>query len=296
MTSLGAAHTTDQLVPTVGRIAEASGAGMVLCATDDAALAIELQERTDLAVVAATHDVAARDELERAGITVVTVRTQVADKYRQARLAAGSALAAGAAEEGQLVVCVVGHGTSLGGGDLVVVTRLDDTSRIEGISDLVSLTDGVSPTVFEALLEIASRIGQVASRGKRLGALFVIGDSGRVQDGARQLVLNPLSGHAEDERRITNPAIHDTLVELAKLDGAFVLRGDGLILTCGVYLASADTEVVVPSGLGARHVTAAAVTGRTRAAAVVVSATDGAVRVFSGGRMVLRHQPDHPFG
>lgn len=107
---------------------------------------------------------------------------------------------------------------------------------------------------------------------------------------SRQLVLNPLRGHDEDDRNITDPDLHDTLVELAKLDGAFVLRGDGLILTGGVFLAGGHDRVAVVAGLGARHVTAAAVTGRTAAAAVVVSATDGAIRVFSDGQMVLHRQ------
>lgn len=50
------------------------------------------------------------------------------------------------------------------------------------------------------------------------------------------------------------------------------------------------------AGLGARHAAAAAVTARTAATGVVVSATDGNVRVFSGGRMVLRMDPDIEHG
>jgi diadenylate cyclase len=48
--------------------------------------------------------------------------------------------------------------------------------------------------------------------------------------------------------------------------------------------------------LGARHAAAAAVTARTAATGVVVSATDGNVRVFSAGRMVLRMDPDIEHG
>jgi len=52
----------------------------------------------------------------------------------------------------------------------------------------------------------------------------------------------------------------------------------------------------LPSGLGARHYAAAAVTMRTDATAVVVSATDGNVRAFSNGTMVLQIDPDVPHG
>jgi DNA integrity scanning protein DisA with diadenylate cyclase activity len=44
-------------------------------------------------------------------------------------------------------------------------------------------------------------------------------------------------------------------------------------------------------GLGARHTAAAAVTLETKAVAITVSQTTGAVRVFKGGEIVLElHQ------
>ena len=93
---------------------------------------------------------------------------------------------------------------------------------------------------------------------------------------------------------LTNPDIYDALVELSKLDGAFVVRGDGFIQSAGVFLAS--VEIDLPAGLGARHMAAAAVTKRTAATAVVVSATDGNVRVFSAGKLVLHMDPDVAHG
>ena len=50
------------------------------------------------------------------------------------------------------------------------------------------------------------------------------------------------------------------------------------------------------AGLGARHAAAAAVTMRSKATAVVVSATDGNVRAFSGGKMVLQIDPEVSHG
>ena len=91
---------------------------------------------------------------------------------------------------------------------------------------------------------------------------------------------------------LTNPDIHDALVELSKLDGAFVVRGDGFIQAAGVFLTSPPTETELVSGLGTRHAAAAAVTMRTRATAIVVSATDGQVRGFSGGKMVIQIDPE----
>ena len=90
---------------------------------------------------------------------------------------------------------------------------------------------------------------------------------------------------------LLDPETHEMIIELAKLDGAFVVRGDGLVRTAGTFLAASGVDVEVPKGLGARHVAAAAVTARTRACAIAISATDSYVRVFSGGRVVLEMDP-----
>lgn len=281
------------LATMASRVATAVDADAIICATELVGLARRLADADPTRrLIVASHNAQTLEDLQDDGIDVVAVTTLVEDRYRQARVVTASVLASRALDDGDLVVCVVGHGTSLGGGDLIMVTALDETSQIMGVGDLVSLTDGVSPTVLESLLEVADRIGRVSQRGKRLGAMFVIGDSDRVQEGARQLVLNPLRGHDEKHRKITDPNLHDTLVELAKLDGAFVLRGDGLLLASGVFLTGGDEPVELPAGLGTRHVTAAAITARTAAAAVVVSSTDGDTRVFSGGRMVLHRRVD----
>ena len=70
----------------------------------------------------------------------------------------------------------------------------------------------------------------------------------------------------------------------------------GLGFWPGVFLAPADVEIELPAGLGARHAAAAAVTKRTTATAVVVSATDGNLRTFSGGKMVLQMDPEVAYG
>ena len=81
-------------------------------------------------------------------------------------------------------------------------------------------------------------------------------------------------------------------VELSKLDGAFVLRGDGFIQAAGVFLTSPPAETELVSGLGTRHAAAAAVTMRTAATAIIVSATDGLVQAFSGGKLALQIDPE----
>jgi DNA integrity scanning protein DisA with diadenylate cyclase activity len=192
---------------------------------------------------------------------------------------------------GDLVLCAVGHVLVHGRGDLIMVTDVEAGAEDVALHEMVKLTDGIRPPVLQAALEVACRIGQVSSRGKQIGALIVLGDSDRVLEGARQLIPNPFQGHEMADRMLTNTTVQDALIELAKIDGAVVIRGDGFIRTAGAFLTVSASKVEVPAGLGARHATGAAISARTDATAVVVSSTDGNVRAFAGGQLVLQLDP-----
>lgn len=284
---------TIQLAALTAQIAEVARADVVICSTETGELARRIRQAApDRRVIAATLSDSGYRQLEAEGFEVVRLPARVSDRYRQARLALGVAVREGRSEKGDVAVCAVGHGTSLGDGDLVLVTDVEEANSACVISDLERVTEGIPPRVLSRILEIAGEIGRVVRRGRNSGALFVLGDSERVLEGTRQLVMNPFRGHPPEERMVTNSDIRDTLVELAKLDGAFIIRGDGMIRTAGAYLEWAEHDLEVPPGLGARHVAAAAVTTRTDAAAVVVSETDGYVRVFADGKLVMQMDPD----
>jgi len=279
----------------IGEVARSVRCDAVICGTETGELFRHLHEIGEhLRLVAATANADTRDALSREGFEVVRLAVRVAHKYTQARFAVAAALNAGKVSTGQLVVCAIGHDLCNGGGDLVLVTDVEPSAGELRLSELVKLTDGIRPDALQIVLDVASQIGRVTRTGKPLGALFLLGDSEKVLERSRQLILNPFEGHDEANRTVMNPDIHEMLVELAKLDGAFVLRGDGFIRTAGTFLAATTTDVSVPRGLGARHLTAAAVTARTNATAVVVSATDGDVRVFARGELVLRMDPELP--
>ena len=126
------------------------------------------------------------------------------------------------------------------------------------------------PKALDFAVTIACKIGGTARRGKRIGVILMLGNSLKVLEGSRQLISNPFKGHEHAARTHTNMDIHDAFVELSKLDGAFVVRGDGFIQTAGVFLAAFEVDVELPGGLGARHAAAAAVTARTAATGSVV--------------------------
>jgi DNA integrity scanning protein DisA with diadenylate cyclase activity len=274
-------------------VARTVAAEAVICGVDAPALVLELIEIAgDLRVVAATPNAETYATLVSLGCDTLKLSVQSMDKYKQGRYTVSIALESGEVAPGDVVVCAIGHGLCRGDADIILVTDLEAGTLDVALSDLVKLTDGIRPTVLEATLHVACMIGAASRGGKPVGAAFVVGDSSEVLKRSKQLILNPFAGHEEYDRMLVRSETHEMLMELAKLDGAFVVRGDGLVRTAGTFLGASDVEVEIAPGLGARHVAAAAMTAATTATAVVVSATDGFVRAFSGGELVLQMDPD----
>lgn len=144
----------------------------------------------------------------------------------------------------------------------------------------------VDVRVVEATMQVASDLAREGREKSPVGALFVLGDTERVMKHSRQVVLNPFQGHPPQDRNITDPRSWETIKEFAQIDGAIVVRDDGVVEAAGRYIEVRD-PTDLPSGLGGRHLAAAAVTTETKAVAITVSET-GVVRIFSDGRILLR--------
>jgi len=59
------------------------------------------------------------------------------------------------------------------------------------------------------------------------------------------------------------------------------------------YVDSSAADVTLSKGLGARHWAAAAISRATQAVAVTVSQSNGTVRIFQNGEVMLRVEPIH---
>jgi diadenylate cyclase len=290
-------RSDEDLARMIVNVANVAQVDAIICATETGLFAKLLHSISgQIRVVAATTKRDTYDVLLQAGLESILLPLRAIDKYSQVRHVVSVALKSSMVSIGDLIICALGRDVYKEEGDLVVLTEVEHSVGHLSIIDFLKLTDAIQPKVLEIAIAIACKIGRTARRGKRLGTIFMLGDSVRVLKDSKQLIPNPFQGHDEASRRLTKPAIHDAIVELAKLDGAFVIRGDGFIQTSGTFLSSPKVEIAIPSGLGARHVAAAAVTKRTNSTAVVVSATDGNVRVFSGGAMVLHIDPEVPYG
>ena len=194
-------------------------------------------------------------------------------------------------KDGDTILALAGHGPERTL-DTLVRIRLGDEDDEPIRVDSLDLGPEFRSQVVEALIHVSMEIGAEGYEGHPTGTILVIGDSTSVMEKSRQLTLNPFAGMSEVDRNCMDPPIRDAIKTFAMLDGAFVIREDGVVLAAGRYLqVAANKDAKVPMGLGARHTAAAAVTLETNAVAITVSQTTGAVRVFKGGEIVLElHQ------
>jgi diadenylate cyclase len=139
--------------------------------------------------------------------------------------------------------------------------------------------------ILESLVELAVEIAREGREGQRIGTLFTLGDEEAVLAKSRPLILDPLLGHSESSRHLSNPGLRGTVKELAQLDGAFVISGRGSVLSACRYLDAVASEVELPLGLGSRHIAAANMSAITNAVTVVVSESS-VVRLFCHGKLV----------
>jgi DNA integrity scanning protein DisA with diadenylate cyclase activity len=204
----------------------------------------------------------------------------------QIKLATLVAAAESLIRVGDRIVCLTGID---GSGTIDTIIVLDMGTEIEMFASAAAdpLPADVTPAVFERLLTLSSEMGLEGREGRPVGTIFVVGDSERVLSQSHQLVINPFHGYPESERNVLDPRLEETLKEFSAIDGAFVIRGDGVVLSSGRYLAShGKLEEPLPQGLGTRHEAAASITMTTDAVALCISQSTGTISIFKQGRLI----------
>jgi len=142
-----------------------------------------------------------------------------------------------------------------------------------------------NPEVLETTIEIAVEIARQGVE-KSCGTLFVVGDEEEVLKRSKPLILDPLERYPKAAKDIRDANVQGTIKELAKLDGAFIISGDGYVLSAARYIEASSRGINLPMGFGSRHMAAASISRETDAVAVVVSEDDGGVRIFDDGELV----------
>ena len=202
------------------------------------------------------------------------------------KIAAMKGLSSGIVEDEDKIVFITGT-HKIGSFDSIIVVDIGKEFEILASSSVSDIAENLKPEVFEAVLNLSLELASQGREGKPVGTIFVIGDHEKVLQLSRQMIINPFQGYPEEERNIMDPALRETIKEFSAVDGAFVIREDGVVMAAGRHLSAALEKEDFPHGLGSRHVAAAGITSVTDAAAIVISESTGEVRIFKKGNIFM---------
>ena len=208
-------------------------------------------------------------------------------RINQIKMAILQALSEGLVKKGEKWVCLSGMPQSKVLDNLLI---LDFGKEFEILSstDLPVISEIVRPEVFETVLKLALEISAEGKEGRKpVGTIFVLGRHEDVLKFSHPMVINPFQGYPEEERNILDQRLKETVKEFSSIDGAFILREDGVILAAGRHLDASGENIEIPLGLGSRHRAAAGITNLTDALAIVVSEETGGVRIFHHGKIFM---------
>jgi DNA integrity scanning protein DisA with diadenylate cyclase activity/mannitol/fructose-specific phosphotransferase system IIA component (Ntr-type) len=224
-------------------------------------------------------------EADNARVTTIQVRSYSRQRMAQLRSALLVALMRGAIGFSDRICCLGGM-TGSNQFDTLVVVDVEREFQTLVTRRKDPLPEDVKPEVFERVVAVATELAVEGREGRPVGCLFIVGDSENVLKFTKPLVLNPFYGYKEEDRNILNPFMDETIKEYSSLDGAFVIRGDGVVESAGSLVQASDVEHSLPSGLGSRHAAAAAISFSTGCVSIVVSSSTGQVTLFRRGVML----------
>ncbi|MBP6507795.1 MAG: diadenylate cyclase [Opitutaceae bacterium] len=183
-------------------------------------------------------------------------------------------------------ICCIGGVTGSNQFDTLTVVDIgrEFEALLTGQNEL--LPEDVKPEVLERVIAIATELAVEGREGRPVGSLFVVGDTEHVEKLIKPLVLNPFYGYKEEDRNILNPFMDETVKEFSSIDGAFIIRGDGVVQSAGSLIQAIDTDHILPSGLGSRHAAASAISLAAQCIAIVVSSSTSQVVLFRRGVML----------
>jgi DNA integrity scanning protein DisA with diadenylate cyclase activity len=179
--------------------------------------------------------------------------------------------------------------------DSLSVIHLGEHLERLDVRDLRRLETHVPLDTLRAVVGLALAIGREGREGHPVGTMFIVGDTRKVLTMCRPMNFNPFRGYSLAERNIKNRAVREQIKDIAQLEGAIVIRRDGVAVAACMRVEAVPTNVSLSMGLGTRHAAAAAISASTKAIAVAVSQSSGSVRLYQNGDVVLHIEPfDRP--
>ncbi len=216
---------------------------------------------------------------------VLPVRSFSNNRFSQLRSAVLIGLTRGVFSNHERLCCVGGLPQSNQFDSIIVVdVEREFQSMLTQKSNM--LPPSVKPEVVERVIAIATELAVEGREGHPVGCLFILGDAQKINEFTKPLILNPFYGYREEDRNILNPFMDETVKELSSIDGAFVIRGDGVLDAAGTLINTPSYVHSLPSGLGSRHAAAASITQAVDCLSIVVSGSTGQVTLFRNGEML----------
>ena len=218
--------------------------------------------------------------------SVINIPNVNVTRLGQIKIVITKGLATGLFKKSDKLVCLTGI-PKFGYIDSIFVIDVGREFEILVSEDVSNIFKDIQPEVFETVLNIALELAAQGREGRPIGTIFVLGDHEKVLELSRQMIMNPFMGYKEEEKNILDHNMRDTIKEFSALDGAFLIRGDGVLVTAGRHLSAALESKDFPQGLGSRHIAAAGITSATDAITIAISESTGTVRIFNKGKVFV---------
>ena len=225
--------------------------------------------------------VAEREEID----AVIPIRAYSNHRFSQLRSAVLIGFTRGIFSSTDRLCCIGGlpQSNQFDSITVVDVEREFDTTLA---SKFDMLPVSVKPEVIERVLAIATELAVEGREGYPVGCLFTLGNSELISEFTKPLILNPFYGYKDEDRNILNPFMDETVKELSSIDGAFIIRGDGVLVSAGSLIHAPNYTHDLPRGYGSRHAAAASITQAVDCLCIVVSGSTGQVTLFRRGKML----------
>jgi diadenylate cyclase len=245
-------------------------------------------EKIKIVVASSEDDVQKAAKL--AGLHVVALQPEVETRQMQLSQTLLEAIADDLLQTGDRVIALY---ASFERDTIDTLSIVDLGDHLEKLTarDLQRLETQVPLPTLRSVVDLAVEIGREGREGKAVGTLFVVGDNRKTIKLSHEGVHDPFRGYPQRERELRDPRVRESIKELAQLDGAFIISSEGVAVSAGRILDAPAQGLTLSKGLGSRHWAAAAISKVTRAGAITVSESTGTVRIFVGGKVVLRIEP-----
>lgn len=237
--------------------------------------------KTVLIAHAASEGITEHSEID----AVIPIRSYSNHRFSQLRSAVLIGLTRGTFGSHDRLCCVGGLPQS-NQFDSITVVDIEREFQTMLMQKTDMLPASVKPEVIERVLAIATELAVEGREGHPVGCLFALGNAAKISEYTKPLILNPFYGYKDEDRNILNPFMDETVKELSSIDGAFIIRGDGVLVSAGSLIHAPDYTHNLPSGLGSRHAAAASISQAVDCLCVVVSGSTGQVTLFRRGEIL----------